>query len=326
MRRQYRCADYTVGWVCALPVELAAAQLMLDERHPDLDRGATRDDNLYVLGTINGHNVVVGCLPAGQTGNNSAAVVATQMLATFSRIRFGLMVGIGGGIPSAHADIRLGDVVVSQPDGTFGGVVQYDMGKTTIHGFQRTGALNSPPQALLNALSSVQANAWLGKSELLNYASRLEGSKFQRSRAGHDVLFDAAYDHENAHSRTCIACCPDKIQSREPRYPGEEVVVHYGTIASGNQVMKNAVERDRASAQLGGVLCFEMEAAGLMNTFPCLVIRGICDYSDSHKNDKWQPYAAGIAAAYAKEVLSVVKPVELAGTQTALKDDKLCGG
>ena len=93
-----------------------------------------------------------------------------------------------------------------------------------------------------------------------------------------------------------------------------------------NKVMKSASERDRASAQLGGVLCFEMEAAGLMNTFPCLVIRGICDYSDSHKNDKWQPYAAGIAAAYAKEVLSVVKPVELAGTQTALKDDKLCGG
>ena len=103
-------------------------------------------------------------------------------------------------------------------------------------------------------------------------------------------------------------------------------MVHYGTIASGNQVIKNAVERDRASAQLGGVLCFEMEAAGLMNTFPCLVIRGICDYSDSHKNDKWQPYAAGIAAAYAKEVLSVVKPVELADTQTALVDDKLCGG
>jgi nucleoside phosphorylase len=103
-------------------------------------------------------------------------------------------------------------------------------------------------------------------------------------------------------------------------------MVHYGTIASGNQVMKDAFERDRASAQLGGVLCFEMEAAGLMNTFPCLVIRGICDYSDSHKNDKWQPYAAGIAAAYAKEVLSVVKPVELAGTQTALEDDKLCDG
>ncbi|OSS48405.1 hypothetical protein B5807_07871 [Epicoccum nigrum] len=101
-------------------------------------------------------------------------------------------------------------------------------------------------------------------------------------------------------------------------------MVHYGTIASGNQVMKDAFERDRANAQLGGVLCFEMEAAGLMNTFPCLVIRGICDYSDSHKNDKWQPYAAGIAAAYAKEVLSVVKPVELAGTQTALEDDKLC--
>jgi nucleoside phosphorylase len=131
---------------------------MLDERHPDLDHSATRDDNLYVLGTIGGHNVVIGCLPFGRTGNNSAAVVATQMLATFTKIRFGLMVGIGGGVPSAHADIRLGDVVVSKPDGTFGGVVQYDIGKSTIHGFQRTGALNSRPQALLNALSSVEKN------------------------------------------------------------------------------------------------------------------------------------------------------------------------
>lgn len=103
------------------------------------------------------------------------------------------------------------------------------------------------------------------------------------------------------------------------------MIVHYGTIASGNQVMKNAHERDKASAQLGGVLCFEMEAAGLMNTFPCLVIRGICDYSDTHKNDRWQPYAAGIAAAYAREVLSVIKPIEVADTKTADNDVKHSG-
>jgi nucleoside phosphorylase len=49
-----------------------------------------------------------------------------------------------------------------------------------------------------------------------------------------------------------------------------------------------------------------MEAAGLMDTFPCLVIRGICDYADSHKNGKWQPYAAATAAAYAKELLITI--------------------
>jgi nucleoside phosphorylase len=94
------------------------------------------------------------------------------------------------------------------------------------------------------------------------------------------------------------------------------VVVHYGTIASGNQVMRSAAERDKVSAELGGVLCFEMEAAGLMNSFPCLVIRGICDYADSHKNKRWQPYAAGTASAYVKEVLSVIPAAEVAKSRT----------
>lgn len=48
-----------------------------------------------------------------------------------------------------------------------------------------------------------------------------------------------------------------------------------------------------------------------MNSFPCLVIRGICDYTDSHKNKQWQAYAAGTAAAYAKELLSVIPAAEV---------------
>jgi nucleoside phosphorylase len=95
------------------------------------------------------------------------------------------------------------------------------------------------------------------------------------------------------------------------------VVIYYGTIASGNQVIKDGVTRDRLSLELGGVLCYEMEAAGLMNHFPCLVIRGICDYADSHKNKGWQPYAAATAAACAKEVLSVIPAAEVATTCTA---------
>ena len=75
-------------------------------------------------------------------------------------------------------------------------------------------------------------------------------------------------------------------------------------------------DRQDSRAELGGVLCFEMEAAGLMNSFPCLVVRGICDYADSHKNKRWQGYAAGAAAAYAKEVLSVIPPAEVADTHT----------
>ena len=308
MARQLRHEDYTVGWVCALPIELAAAQEMLDEEHLDLGRTlGDNDENLYALGSIGGHNVVIVCLPAGRYGNNPAATVAAQMRATFKAIRFGLMVGIGGGVPSAEADIRLGDVVVSQPRGTFGGVVQYDAGKSTPSGFERTGSLNSPPQILLAAVGKVQANEVRGRSTLSEHASKLQRiAKFQRSRAGPDVLFEAAYEHKGG--STCDQCSASKQENRPPRESDEEVVLHYGTIASGNQVMRSAAERDRVSAELGGVLCFEMEAAGLMNSFPCLVIRGICDYADSHKNKRWQVYAAGTAAAYAKEVLSVIPP------------------
>jgi nucleoside phosphorylase len=186
MARRLRHDEYTVGWICALPVELAAAQEMLDEEHHDLERDpADNDENLYALGSIGGHNVAIVCLPAGRIGNNPAAVVATQLRATFKAIRFGLMVGIGGGVPSAEADIRLSDVVVSQPHQIFSGVVQYDIGKATPSGFGRTGSLNSPPQILLSAVAKVRANELRGRSQLLTYFSKLECiTKFQRARAG----------------------------------------------------------------------------------------------------------------------------------------------
>src|SRR5947207_8819128 len=122
--------SYTVGWVCALPLEMAAATAMLDEEHGKPMRQNPHDKNSYALGRIGQHNVVIACLPAGVYGTTSAATVAVQMLSSFGAIRFGLMVGIGGGVPSTANDIRLGDVVVSKPKGKFNGVVQYDFGKT----------------------------------------------------------------------------------------------------------------------------------------------------------------------------------------------------
>ncbi|KAH7111790.1 hypothetical protein B0J11DRAFT_585727 [Dendryphion nanum] len=236
------------------------------------------------------------------------------MRATFKAIRFGLMVGIGGGVPSVEADIWLGDVVVSQPHQTASGVVQYDSGKTTLDGFQRTGSLNSPPQILLGAAAKVRASELRGRSKLSEHISKLERNhKFHRKTAGPDVLYEATYDHEGG--QTCDVCNTDRQEARQPR-ESNEVVVHYGTIASGNQVIKDGRMRDKFSTELGGVLCFEMEAAGLMNVFPCLVIRGICDYADSHKNKRWQPYAAGTAAAYAKEVLLAIPPAEVAKART----------
>jgi nucleoside phosphorylase len=225
------------------------------------------------------------------------------------------MVGIGGGVPSAGADIRLGDVVVSEPRGSFGGVVQYDLGRMKPSGFERTGSLNSPPTVLLNALAILEAKHMRGKHRLIEYISKLDSlPEFTREAAGPDTLFEASYDHHEKGAATCKDC--DTIYLADRKLRKQELKVHYGIIASGNQVMRSAAERDRVSAELGGVLCFEMEAAGLMNSFPCLVIRGICDYADSHKNKRWQPYAAATAAACAKEVLSVIPPAEVAKTRT----------
>lgn len=308
--------DYTVGWICALPIELAAAQEMLDEEHNTPPSGAN-DTNIYTCGRVGEHNVVIACLPGGQLGTHSAAAVAMQMKQAFTSTRFGLMVGIGGGVPNEEADIRLGDVVVSKPDQTYGGVVQYDSGKATPSGFDRTGSLNAPPIVLLNAVGHLEAKHIRGKGRLSEYLSKfdkLPEPTFTREAAGIDVLFKAEYDHEDKGAATCSQCDISYLIDRGPQR--QEVQVHYGTIASGNLVMRSAAQRDKVSAELGGVLCFEMEAAGLMNNFPCLVIRGICDYADSHKNKSWQRYAAATAAACAKEMLSIIPVAEMTKTQT----------
>ena len=314
MKCRLRADEYTVGWVCALPIELAVATEMLDEEHESLPQDGN-DTNLYTLGSIGEHNVVIACLPAGQTGTNPAATVASQMRSKFASIRFGLMVGIGGGVPSAEADIRLGDVVISQPQKQHGGVVQYDFGKTGVSShFTRTGYLNAPPTILLNALSKLRAYQFGRKSSLSLYLSAVSHlPSFAYENAGPDILFESTYNH--IEGPTCDWCSKDNIVQRTSR-ASQEIVVHCGTIASGNQVMKEGLTRDKLSRELGGVLCYEMEAAGLMNSFPCLVIRGICDYADSHKNKKWQHYAAATAAACAKEVLSVIPAADVKTTRT----------
>jgi nucleoside phosphorylase len=116
---------YTVGWICVLRCELNASRALLDEEHERLQPGE-KDDNSYLLGRMGKHNVVIAFPGSGTYGTNAAAQTATNMVRTFRNIRFGLMVGIGGGAPKQPnpkdplKDIRLGDVVVSDPKGNHG--------------------------------------------------------------------------------------------------------------------------------------------------------------------------------------------------------------
>jgi nucleoside phosphorylase len=309
--------EYQVGWVCALPKEMTAARAMLDEEHAPFKSDTARDNNSYVLGRVSEHNVVIACLPAGVYGTNAAATVAINMLRTFAGLRFGLMVGIGGGIPNLEkgVDIRLGDVVVSQPDKIHGGVVQYDLGKNLGEGkFERQGFLRPPPSLLLTALSTLQSTHDLDGSQIPRFLAEVIKRRPNLAKSGYgfpgpekDSLY-CSHQEGPTGNRRCTRCQDGTIQreSRDNQYP----VVHYGVIASGNELIKNADERDRLGEELGA-MCVEMEAAGLMNEFPCIVIRGICDYADAHKNDVWQKYAATAAAAFAKELLSVIRPAEV---------------
>jgi nucleoside phosphorylase len=256
-------------------------------------------------------------------------MAAAHMLSSFPAIKFGLMVGIGGGIPNldtdgnGEGDIRLGDVVVSQPSGVYGGVRQYDLGKATVNGFVETGSLNCPPRVLLNAVSALQGRHEIIESEIPRFLEDMQKKYplMARPRQGpgyvyqgveNDRLFQADYHHERGSD--CRACDVEKQIMREERYT-HDPYIFYGTIASGNKVIKDPAERELLLQT--GCLCVETEAAGLMNDFPCLVIRGICDYCDSHKNDKWQKYAAATAAAYAKELLNMMDVADVRTTPEA---------
>lgn len=302
---------YTVGWVCALPLEMAAAKTMLDDIHQPLAMNPN-DSNVYTFGRIGAHNVVIACLPSGQYGTNSAAVVANNMRWSFPSIYIGLMVGIGGGVPG-KVDVRLGDVVVSNPTGGSSGVIQYDFGKAVHDGrFEHTGTLNKPPQSVLTAVSELRAIHETRPNQIPAILADMETrnpymSEYLYKSMDEDRLFEAFYEH--ASGDTCDDCDMSKVVEREPRSATHMPRIHYGIIASGNQVMKHAKTRDRLAKDLG-LICFEMEAAGLMDNFPCLVVRGICDYSDSHKAKRWQRYSAATAAAYAKELLYVITPHE----------------
>ncbi|KAJ5652431.1 hypothetical protein N7507_009857 [Penicillium longicatenatum] len=301
-----RVEHYHVAIVCALPLELLAVRALFDQTHlePSLPAG---DLNHYALGSMGRHKVVAACLPDGEYGTNSAADIASNLRRSFPSVKFCLLVGIGGGVPSSRNDIRLGDVVVSKPIGPNPGVIQYDMGKSLENGvFEQTGFLQPPPRLVMTALSNLKSDPYLPEAPLEEYIHEIGECRkgYRYPGSDNDLLFSSLYSHNPRHT-TCGSCSAVDVIPRIRR-SGHSPKIHYGLIASGNSVMRDAKLRDKWSAERN-VLCFEMEAAGVMNTLPCLVIRGICDYSDSHKNKRFQEYAAATAASYAKLLLSYMK-------------------
>ncbi|KFG87018.1 putative G-protein beta WD-40 repeat containing protein [Metarhizium anisopliae] len=278
-RDRRRLDRYMVGWICAMGTEYVAAQELPDEEHDAPDFVSPNDANHYTCGRLGKHDVVIAVPPDGEYGTSSAAQVATNMQQSFPNIRIVVMVGTGGGAPSSKHDIRLGDIVVSAPHAGGGGVFQYDFDETTRDlAFRRVRFLNQLPKPEAAA-------------------------EYSRPAPDTDRLFEKVTDGAGG----CSSTLPNVVPRRERTKDEDNPAIHYGLIASANHLIKDAMIRDGLTADKD-VLCFKTEAAGLMDRFPCVVIRGICDYSDSHANKEWQGYAAMVAAAYAKDLLGQIAP------------------
>jgi nucleoside phosphorylase len=300
---------YTVGWICPLEVEQIAAMEMLDEEHKRLPQ-PPMDHNAYNLESIAGHNVVIAGLH--QPGNNPTATVVTQMRMTFLNLKFGLLVGIGGGGPvkTDNGMIRLRDVVVSKPAGEHSDTVQYDHRKAKAGQFEHIGALAPLPAVLLNAVQDLAVKQARACKDLIeDNIKRINTSiqtlrKYKHPGIAQDHLYKPDYIHlKPGVSCDKCRCDPSQCVQRPTDDKDDElyIIVYRGTIASEELVVKDTILRDRLAKEYR-LLCFEMEAAGALADFPCIVVCGISDYCDSYKNDQWHGYTAAAAAAYTRQL------------------------
>ncbi|CAG8941374.1 unnamed protein product [Penicillium salamii] len=282
--------EYTIGWISALKIEAVAATSMLDEKTEPPFQRIPGDKNSYICGKIGAHHVVITILPG--TGGIAAGQAATNLTRTFPSIRYVFMVGIGGGIPRPKHDIKLGDIVVSVPTDASPGVRQIDIGKEEEGGFKLEGSLNQPDVTLLGAIKYLQVLHDMDEGRI---HSLIKHPKNMKPKVRAQLAYQGPKDQKKSQPPgDCEECDQNEL------WPDPDI--HYGIIASGSKVIKSASVRDRIGEAFNAC-CVEMEAYGLMNYFPCLVIRGISDFADGEKNDDWQGYASLTAAAYAKDLL-----------------------
>ncbi|KAL4813167.1 hypothetical protein BDW67DRAFT_188021 [Aspergillus spinulosporus] len=306
---------YTVGWICASTTDYAAAKALLDKEHKLFKRPASRDNNTYTLGEIAKHNVVITTLPDGEHDLTETACAGRDMMHTFPNIKIGLLVGVAGGVPSLGKDIRLGDVVVGTE------VLQYSAG-TAVQGknFLCRKKLNQSATALKMAVNGLMAkHKMLGNTIHSNVVRTMEryphmNDEFRRPDLDRDKLFKPDVTHR-FHCSDAPRCCVNTDSSVLVDRPDrserlDDPMIHYGVIGTSNTMMKDPFCRDEFASK-GDILCFDTGAAVLMDHVPCLIIHGISDYADSHSTDEWRGYAAMTAAAYGKDLLSIMPAIEV---------------
>ncbi|KIW82662.1 hypothetical protein Z517_05689 [Fonsecaea pedrosoi CBS 271.37] len=325
--------EFKIAIICALPKEADEVLAVFDRPRGD-GREFTRTPRDRIASTIcfiGNRPIVVAHLHGD--GKVKAAGVAAYLRASFPNIQLALLVGICGGVPGGpdgSGDVRLGDVVISLSP------LQYDYGKQYPEAFEPKPSTMSAPLELRTALSQLETeyHREILQKRLDDLLCDLQARRPKVRYPGteFDRLFEPGYlhKHRNTYCNVCntgadsVVCsaafnvpcsrlgCEDwhlvdrptpVLSSDNRRVPS----VHIGTIASGDRVMKSGIHRD-AIAQKYGVVAFEMEGAGLIDHFPFLVIKGVADYADSHKNDGWHHYASATAACCARAFLESFWP------------------
>ncbi len=324
--------------ICALPVEADAVDALFDiswdENGYEYGK-AEGDPNSYTTGLLGKHNVVLTHLPG--TGKTSASGAAASLRSSFPCIRLALVVGVCGGVPKSQAgeEMILGDIVISES------AVEYDLGEQYADIFIRKSllgeSLGRPSLELRSFLAKLKTRRVRNRVQqrIVRHLGVLDQQP-GNDRAFYpgvdaDRLFESPCRHKHYDPGTCLVCrhckntddpvCEESRKatcqqlgckgtlvvrrrlveaSRKNAIP--QPVVHFGSIASGNHVMKSSEHRDEISLR-EGTIAFEMESAGAWDHFPCLVVKGVCNYADGHENKVWQHYAASASASCAKALL-----------------------
>ncbi|RYP06778.1 hypothetical protein DL765_009366 [Monosporascus sp. GIB2] len=313
-------ANVTVGWIAPTALELTPAIAILENPEE-----VPKDNTLYHVGRVGRHRVVMVVCP--RIGTHPAAAVLADMRRSFPNISHVLVVGIAGGMPYYGPDMQqivLGDVVVSCPRGNEGGVVHYEFSAWEgINELNPSGHMLHPSDLLLTAVNNLRAKHMTKPGTIIPQLLRSlreslteeERPEFNDPGSEQDYLFPDDYPHRDR-NKLCDGLCDLTISKRRGDR-GDKAIrkedsprIHYGTIGSANTLIISSEKRNELYEK-HQVICFEMESAGVMGDYQALVIRGICDYANSHRNKKWQKYAAATAAAYAKEALLYVPPAKL---------------
>lgn len=283
-----RNSDFEIGIICALALEAFAVKEIFDDIYSEdqSDGKEPGDLNSYTKGSIGQHRVVLAHLSG--MGKVNAAAAASTFKSTFRNLKLVLLVGICGGVPenTDGEQIFLGDVVIGTS------AVQTDFGRLTKTGLDRKDTvrdnLRKPPPEIGSFVAKLESDQQDIKASTLSYlAMLLEKPGFETAR------FPGVQEDK------VLAGSPPTI-SRERSHT--EPSVHFGAVASSDQVMKSGTHRDRI-AKAEKVIAFEMEAAGVWDQLPTLVVKGVSDYADCHKIDLWKEFASASAWACTKAVI-----------------------